>query len=343
MKSKQTIAMSLLAVSALVTGSLVSSAQAQEVATDFRLSESVSVSEFERDIQSESTEITYLEIKVKVPGDSEVFTIGTLGSHLSLDKAISESLITIRDQMLSAEASHSLKAKSEAAKFNKLAREISAKKFEISSAEGKSKKTLKKTVRIPGKKEREARVEVPSLTTTNLATATATAECGIWRPNFHENKAASSSFQGQRYNQLKFAFTQGQLAALACTGSTGFEPDLVTDNYDSFHYFGASTVSFSSSMPFSYLDTNLFDSPQERVYTVGTYKSSSLQPWTQYNTYIRTNLGNADSDRGKVVWQRSTMNDLCFLVLGAALCSFADESKIEYAWKFPLPGTLQRP
>lgn len=341
MKSRQTITMSLLAVSALVTGSLVSSVQAQEVATDFRLSESISVSEFERDIQSESTEITYLEIKVKVPGGSEVFTIGTLGSNLSLDRAISEALITIRDQMQSVEVSDTVKTNSEVAKFNKLAREIKAKNFEISSAEGKSKKMLKKTVWIPGKKEREARVEMPSFATTNLATATA--ECGIWRPNFHENKAASSSFQGQRYNQLKFAFTQGQLAALACSGSTGFEPDLVTDNYDSFHYFGASTVSFSSSMPFSYLDTNLFDSPQERVYTVGTYKSSSLQPWTQYNTYIRTNLGNADSDRAKVVWQRSTMNDFCFLVLGAALCSFADESKIEYAWKFPLPGTLQRP
>ena len=96
-------------------------------------------------------------------------------------------------------------------------------------------------------------------------------------------------------------------------------------------------------MPFSYLDTNFLDAPEERVYTVGTYKRSALEPWTQYNTYIRTGMGNTDTDKGKVVWQRTTMNDLCFSVLGAAWCSFADESKVEYAWKFALPGTFLRP
>lgn len=343
MKSKQRISISLLAVSALVTGSLVSSAKAEEVTTEFRLTDSMSVAEFETEIQVQSTEITYLEIKVQVPGDSQVTTFGTLGSNLSLDKAIAESLISLQDQLSAAESSENPKAASDATKFKKLAREIKAKKFNISSAEGKSNKKLKKTVQVPGKKEREAAISTLGTNTSISTLSAAQVDCGIWRPNFHENKAAPSSFQGQRYNQLKFAFTQGQLDAFACTGSTGFEPDFVTYNYDGFYYFGSSIVNFSSSMPFSYLDTNFLDAPEERVYTVGTYKRSALEPWTQYNTYIRTGMGNTDTDKGKVVWQRTTMNDLCFSVLGAAWCSFADESKVEYAWKFALPGTFLRP
>lgn len=343
MKSKQRISISLLAVSALVTGSLVSSARAEEVTTEFRLTDSMSVAEFETEIQALSTEITYLEFIVQVPGDSEAVTFGTLGINLSLDKAIAESLITLQDQLSAAESSENPKSASDATKFKKLAREIKAKKFNISSAEGKSKKKLKKTVQVPGKKEKEATLSTQGTNASISAFAASAADCGIWRPNFHENKAASSAFQGQRYNQLKFAFTQGQLDAFACTGSTGFEPDFVTDNYDGFHYFDSTIVNFSSSMPFSYLDTSFMDSPEERVYTVGTYKRSALQPWTQYNTYVRTSLGNADTDRGKVVWQRSTMNNNCYSLFGAAWCSFADASKIEYDWKLPLPGTFQVP
>jgi hypothetical protein len=343
MKSKQRISISLLVVSALVTGSLVSSARAEEINTEFRLTDRMSVAEFETEIQAQSTEITYLEFKVQAPGDSEEVTFGTLGSNLSLDKAIAESLITLQDQMSAADTTEAAKASSDSKKLSKLAGAIKAKNFEISAAEGKSKKKLKKTLKVPGKKEREAAVSTLDAGTSISALAAPAVDCGIWRPNFHENKAAPSSFQGQRYNQLKFAFTQGQLDAFACTGSTGFEPDFVTYNYDGFYYFGSSIVSFSSSMPFSYLDTNFMDAPEERVYTVGTYKRSSLEPWTQYNTYIRTGMGNTDTDKGKVVWQRNSMNDACFFVFGAAWCSFMDDYKIDYAWKLPLPGTFVRP
>ena len=114
MKSKQRISIALLAVSAFVTGSMVSSAKAEVVNAEFRLTDSMSVAEFETEIQAQSTEITYLEIKVQVPGDSEVTTFGTLGSNLSLDKAIAESLISLQDQLSAAESSENPKAASDA-------------------------------------------------------------------------------------------------------------------------------------------------------------------------------------------------------------------------------------
>ena len=166
--------------------------------------------------------------------------------------------------------------------------------------------------------------------------------CGTWRPNFHSNTALPSAFAGNRYDTLAFAFTSGQLNAFACTQSTTFEPDLVTYNYDGAYYLG-DEVTWTSNMPGAYFDTNLFDAPTERVYTVGARDVSLLLPYTEYTNYVRTTFGNSNTDTAKVVWQRGHEAfqgcNLLTLFFHPEWCTFADDSKKEFAWLISLPGT----
>lgn len=140
-----------------------------------------------------------------------------------------------------------------------------------------------------------------------------------------------------RYNTLRFRWSSTNLSNLKTSGSGTFEPDFVTYNYDGLHYFGDSIISWSSTMPNAYLDTSILDDPNERVYTIGTQTVSSLIANTTYSTFFRAGFGNSSSDTAKVVWQRGTYLWGC--PFGPALCIFADESVIQYAW-FPIPGTF---
>lgn len=138
-----------------------------------------------------------------------------------------------------------------------------------------------------------------------------------------------------RYNTLKFRWSSTNLNNLKTSGSGTFEPDVVTYNYDGYHYFGDYIVSWSSTMPNAYLDTSILDDPNERVYTIGTQTVSSLAANTTYSTFFRAGFGNTSSDTAKFVWQRGTYAWGC--IFGPALCIFADQSVIQYAW-FPIPG-----
>jgi hypothetical protein len=334
----------ILGAAALLCGSILSSASATEQDQEFKTLSPMSVSQFESEIASKASDITLIELVVQVPGQLDSQTFGSLGTGLTLDSVVKESLITLADMKSSVSDESTKTSIADLDRYSKIEAKLRTKSFKVGSAEGKSKSKLWDTTTVNGRPEKVKTSSTASAKSTPVALAASAVPCGIWRPNFHANIAASSTYPGQRYDQLKFAFTQGQLDAFSCTGSTGFEPDLVTDNYDTFHYFGDSIVSFSSTMPYSYLDTNFMDAPEERVYTVGTYNIAAASPWTEYTSYVRTPLGNADSDRAKVVWQRNSERvPGCSLVLGAAWCLFSDESKTEYAWKFPLPGTYLAP
>jgi hypothetical protein len=333
-----------LALLAMISGSFITQASAVVQDEEFRSVDVMTVSEFETQIQSKASNLTYIEFQVDIPGESAPQTFGASGQNLTLDEAINGAEISIQDILLAGSTEDAASKKRDSVRYGQIRNKLMNKKIKISGVEGKSKSKLWNTTKKIGRKEKIQTASPNFLPVAQTVTNTAAVACGTWRPNFHANIAANSTYQGQRYDQLKFAFTQGQLDQFACTGSTGFEPDLVTDNYDGLHYFGDSIVYHTSTMPYSYLDTNFGDGVNERVYTVGTYDVSALEPWLEYANYIRVGVGNTNKDRAKVVWQRnSTLFFGCREVFGAAWCSNPDESKIEYVWKFPLPGTLQVP
>lgn len=163
------------------------------------------------------------------------------------------------------------------------------------------------------------------------------AACGsTWWPTYVTGTSGPAS-SGGRSNLFYLRFALTDLAAFKCLGSTAFEPDFVTYNYDSAHYFSQNMLSWSSTMPSPYWDTNAFDGSNEWVYTVGSQDINGFISGTQYSVYFRMSNGNASSDTAKIVWQRSHYQAMC--PLGPAWCIFADASKIQYAWLITVPGT----
>lgn len=171
---------------------------------------------------------------------------------------------------------------------------------------------------------------------TAQASLEAALACGNWWP-FYSNSTSAASSSGGRYNSWNFQWTSSSLTALRCTGSSTFEPDFVTNNYDGRYYFSQTLLAWSTTMPSGYWDTNAFDGSQERVYTVGSSNTANVKANTTYNVYFRMSSGNYSSDAAKVVWQRGHYTWGC--PSGPAWCIFADESRIQYAWAITLPGT----
>lgn len=167
-----------------------------------------------------------------------------------------------------------------------------------------------------------------------VSTSAATS-CGRWYP-FYSSSSSASSASGGRYNSLNFQWTSSSLSALRCTGSSTFEPDFVTYNYDGRYYFSQTMLAWSTTMPNGYWDTNAFDGSSERVYTVGSSNTATLAASTNYNVYFRMSNGNYSSDTAKIVWQRGHYTWGC--PYGPAWCIYADESVIQYAWNITLPG-----
>jgi hypothetical protein len=160
------------------------------------------------------------------------------------------------------------------------------------------------------------------------------AACGNWWPTLNSVNTAVSGTE--RIGNMYFKFTATALANLKCTGSSTFEPDYVSYNYDNKSFFTNSVKSWSSNLPNAYLDTNAFDAAGEGVITIGSHNNSTFTSTANYYTSWRTNAGNATSDTAKVVWQRGYYQWGC--VFGPAWCISSDESKIQYAWSIFVPG-----
>jgi hypothetical protein len=86
---------------------------------------------------------------------------------------------------------------------------------------------------------------------------------------------------------------------------SGYEHEAWYDNYDGLHFLGRKTT-WASSMKEDYLDTEAFnpEGSNELGYTVGTSNADHLQPNLYYEIFIRSRLGNAVWDRGKVTGSR---------------------------------------
>ena len=164
-----------------------------------------------------------------------------------------------------------------------------------------------------------------------------TAACGSWTPNFINSLSGAHPVSG-RTERITFSWSSSALSALNCTGSTTFEPDFVTNNYDGNYYLGGNILSWTSNLPSNYLDTNFLDSGSEHVYTIGTNAVGQLASNFTYSNYIHTDNGNSNSDTAKIVWQRGHQVFGCPPV-PITWCVFADASVIILAWNITLPGS----
>lgn len=172
---------------------------------------------------------------------------------------------------------------------------------------------------------------------TTKATKAAAAACGDWWPTLGTVYTGAVS-ANSRYGTMYFNFSAKALKALKCTGSSTFEPDFVTYNYDKKAYFTNNITSWSTSMPNAYLDTDFLDPSGENVITIGSHDNSTFQSGYGYYTSWKTTAGNHTSDTGKVVWQRGHYILLC--PLAPAFCINPDDSKIVQAWNILIPGTF---
>jgi hypothetical protein len=165
-------------------------------------------------------------------------------------------------------------------------------------------------------------------------------DCGnTWWPDYAIGHSGKSSVDGMRYGTVRFAWTtNSRMANLHCYEDVTFEPDFKTYNYDDRHYFHKAIEAWSTTMPDGYKDTQFGDSGDEYVFTVGTSRAAKLDADHEYETYFRTQYGNAGSDDGAVYFQRGNRSpSWC----DSTWCIFArDTNKYIKAWTLPIPGLL---
>lgn len=160
-----------------------------------------------------------------------------------------------------------------------------------------------------------------------------------WWPHTVKLTTQVSSYSGSRYARHAMWWNATDLTTLKNFGTkTTYEPDTVYNNYDDQLYLGTTIYYWSSNHSSVYLDTEAFDSGDERVLTVGFYDVQGLSADTEYYTYVRTNYGNHSSDTGKANGQRGhRLWNSCT----SPWCIFGDETKFlnPSAWNHSVPGT----
>ncbi len=204
-------------------------------------------------------------------------------------------------------ADHNVRVKS----VRDLSKRISYSRLEVDLTEQQERRYAKWIVEEPLAVARGARVS--------------DADCNDpWSPYLMIRKAGRSSVSGEyRYGDLEMYWNANRLGNLECYEDVTYEPDFVTNNNDGLHYFTKTIVSWASNFPSEYKDTSFGDSDLERVYTVGTSRATQLNANTQYDTYFRTEFGNASTDGAKIISQRGNRTpSYC----DSTWCIFARES-----------------
>lgn len=127
--------------------------------------------------------------------------------------------------------------------------------------------------------------------------AAAVSASSNWYPAVMQ--ASSYANSSGRVGKLAFYWTAAAKENLVNFSSrVTFEPDFNTNNKDGKHYFGNSIKSWSTTMPSGYKDTNAFDNPEIRTYTIGTSDANAIKSGVTYQTVFITGVGNATSDTG---------------------------------------------
>lgn len=186
----------------------------------------------------------------------------------------------------------------------------------------------------------DSRIALASDAPTPSRSIAATAACGQspWWPQsgtIATRTSTSPKWRGRRFVFQSFKWTTTNLANLQCPDDVTYEAESIYDNYDGRTFLGGK-VDWSSNMPKDYFDTNFLDKANELNIAVGTSDARLLRPNVVYWTLVRTRLGNASTDRGKVQGQRG---DRLPSICHRPACIFPDATaRLLPAWRHSVPG-----
>jgi hypothetical protein len=130
---------------------------------------------------------------------------------------------------------------------------------------------------------------------------------GAWWPFIGKIVARNSpNYVSRRFMYQSFKWSPDRLENLHSYDKEGYEHEAWYDNYDDRHFLGKITTAVST-MPNDYLDTEALnpEGNNELGYTFGTSRGTHLEANKYYEIFIRTKLGNANTDRGKVQGART--------------------------------------
>ncbi len=80
--------------------------------------------------------------------------------------------------------------------------------------------------------------------------------------------------------------------------------DATYDYRDRKSYLSTNINRFTSNFKYYYLDTQAFDNPDAKIYTIGFYNLKRLKVNASYSTYIYTTPGKANDDLVVLTTQR---------------------------------------
>ena len=176
---------------------------------------------------------------------------------------------------------------------------------------------------------------VSTVATTHAATVSCTsASTNNWIPSRgyaiigQDNINASNSHYIKQYVYWR---TASRLVWFAATPDSTYEPDALFYNYDNNGTYGFAPLGYwSSDLPSPYIDTQAFDSNNEKAITVGSANARFIQPGKFYSTMTRMTWEsgpNATNTRVKLSSQRGRrVPSGCY----STFCSFGCSTSNNY-------------
>jgi len=155
--------LTFMALLALVSGGFITQASASVQDEEFRSVDTMTVAEFETQIESKASNLTLIEFQVDVPGEAAPQTFGAFGQNLTLDIALEGAEISIQDILQAASAEDAVSKKRTSARYGQIRNKLLTKNIKISSVEGKSKSKLLKTTKKIARPEKIQTVSPNSL------------------------------------------------------------------------------------------------------------------------------------------------------------------------------------
>ncbi|MFC0112104.1 hypothetical protein [Kibdelosporangium aridum] len=171
---------------------------------------------------------------------------------------------------------------------------------------------------------------------------TAAACSSYWYPFDKSVLTGKSSYRWHgremRFGSSRIRWGAAGLRNLKCFGSrTTYENEILVHNYDGKHYLRKQIKAWTSTLPYKYRDSQLFDGNGIFNLTIGTSHATALKQWKWYRTYVRTIAGNVTSDRGRFQGQRGHRSpSWCH---SPTFCIWADATRrFTSSWTLRMPG-----
>jgi len=143
-----------------------------------------------------------------------------------------------------------------------------------------------------------------------------------------DNVNASNSHYIQQYLYWR---TPGRLAWFAANPDSTYEPDAFFYNYNNNGTYGNSPLGYwASDLPSPYVDTQIFDSDNERAVTIGSANARLIQPGRFYSTVTRMNWISGPGSTNTLVKLSSQRGRRSPSACYSTLCSFGCSSGNNY-------------